>query len=53
MAGRGTSNSPDTRHHERPKSHPGRLDQFAEEMFGNHDKGFGQDVTSRKEKPGK
>jgi hypothetical protein len=50
MSDRGTSNSPDTRNPERPKSHPGRLDQFAEDMFGNDDKGFGEGVTSRKEK---
>jgi hypothetical protein len=50
MANRGTSNSPDTRNPERQKSHPNRLDQFAEDMFSDHDKGYGESVTSRKEK---
>jgi hypothetical protein len=50
MAGRGTSNSPNTRNPERPHSKPSRLDQFGDMMFGNDDKAFGAGVTSRKEK---
>jgi hypothetical protein len=49
MAGRGTSNSPNTRNPERPASNPSRLDQFADDVAGR-DKALGEGVTSRKEK---
>jgi hypothetical protein len=49
MSRRGTSNSPNTRNPERPASKPGRLDQFADDMFGK-EKDTDEGVTSRKEK---
>lgn len=49
MSDRGTSNSPNTRHPERPAGKPSRLDQFADDLF-EKDKGQGEGVTSRKEK---
>ncbi len=49
MTDRGTNNSPNTRNPERPASKPGRLDQFADDLF-NLDKDTGKGVTSRKEK---
>jgi len=49
MSDRGTSNSPNTRNPNRPASKPSRLDQFADNMFGE-DKTKGLNVTSRREK---
>jgi hypothetical protein len=50
MSDRGTSNGPNTRNPQRPASHPSRLDQFADDMFGDDNKAYGEGVTSRKEK---
>lgn len=33
MSGRGTQNSPNTRHSDRPPGKPSRLDQFADDLF--------------------
>lgn len=33
MSGRGTQNSPNTRHSDRPPGKPSRLDQFADDRF--------------------
>ncbi|MFZ5985936.1 MAG: hypothetical protein ACOYWZ_02290 [Bacillota bacterium] len=49
MSDRGTSNSPNTRNPQRPASKPSRLDQFADDIFGD-DKNKDEGVTSRKEK---
>lgn len=49
MSDRGTNNSPNTRNPGRPAAKPSRLDQFADDMFGN-DKGQNEGVTSRREK---
>lgn len=49
MAGRGTSDSPNTRNPQRPARKPSRLDQFADDIFeNNRDKNMG--VTSKNEK---
>lgn len=55
MSGRGTSNSPNTRHPDRPASNPSRLDQFADDAFGGVSPRRvkleeNQGVTSNKEK---
>lgn len=49
MSDRGTNNAPNTRHPDRPAGKPSRLDQFADDIFGD-DKNKGIGVTSRKEK---
>lgn len=55
MSDRGTNNSPNTRNPKRPPSKPGRLDQFADDLF-NHELSGGSEevaeelgVTSRRE----
>lgn len=47
MAGRGTSNAPNTRNPERPHSHPSRLDQYGEALKKDFSKDQG--VVSNKE----
>lgn len=55
MADRGTSNSPNTRNPKRPAAKPGRLDQFADDLFTHEVSGGSEevaeelDVTSRRE----
>lgn len=48
MSDRGKSDAPNTRNPERPPRKPSRLDQFADDIFG--DTKTEGDVTSRKEK---
>lgn len=50
MPGRGNSDTPNTRNSERQASKPSRLDQFADDIFGDDNKAKGEGVTSRKEK---
>jgi len=50
MSDRGTSDSPNTRNPERPPSNPSRLDQFADDLFGDDKTLNKSDVTSKKEK---
>lgn len=51
MSGRNDGNAKSRGEHDRPSKHPARLDQFADDMFGDEDKGYREGITSRKEKP--
>jgi hypothetical protein len=50
MTGRNDGNKKSRGEHDLPAAHPARLDQFAEDMFGDESKGYDEKVTSRKEK---
>ena len=50
MTGRNDGNKKSRGDHDLPAAHPSRLDQFAEDMFGDESKGYNEEVTSRKEK---
>jgi hypothetical protein len=51
MAGRNDGNAKNRGEHDLPPAHPARLDQFANETFGNENKGYIEDITTKKEKP--
>lgn len=53
MAGRGTSNSPNTRNPMRPASSPSRLDQFADDMFDKEKTKKNESIFSKKESKSK
>ncbi|SEN31788.1 hypothetical protein [Lihuaxuella thermophila] len=49
MSDRGTNHAPNTRNPNRPPSKPGRLDQFADDLFETENPGRQGDVTSHDE----
>jgi hypothetical protein len=49
MSDRGTQNAPNTRNPDRPPAKPGRLDQFADDLFETPNPELRGDVTSHDE----
>ncbi len=51
MTGRNDGNAKSRGEHDRPSKHPNRLDQFADDMFGDEEKGYTEKITAKNEKP--